>query len=199
MALATAGMVLLSTMDTGTSRLTSGAYMLVLGIGIGLTMQVLVLATQNAVPAKDVGAATSTVLSARLVGASVGVSILGAIFAGRLGDELPRHLPAAVFLDVGSITPQAVRRLPPAAQQGLAEAFAHSLSPVFLAAVPVLAVAFLLTLLLRDRPLRDYAGLTARPAASSDAREPSALENTTRSTTRSTTRGGTDHEKPEAR
>jgi EmrB/QacA subfamily drug resistance transporter len=125
-AIAAAGLFLLSTMDVGTSRLTSGIYMTVLGIGLGLTMQVLVVSTQNAVPVRDLGVATSTINFFRSVGGSVGVALFGALFNSRLAAS-------------GSQAPEAV---------------ANALTDVFLVAVPVMLAAFALTWLLREIPLR---------------------------------------------
>jgi predicted MFS family arabinose efflux permease len=87
-AVATVGMFLLSTMNPTTSTVTSGLYMAVLGIGLGLTMQVLVLATQNSVRVTDLGVATSTVNFFRSVGGSIGVAVFGALFNSRLVSEL---------------------------------------------------------------------------------------------------------------
>ena len=82
-----------STPDTGTVE--AGVYMLVLGVGLGLIMQVLVLAVQNSVPYEQLGVATSSATLFRSIGGSLGTAILGAIFANRLADELAAGCPAA--------------------------------------------------------------------------------------------------------
>ncbi len=86
--IAATGLLLLSTMDAGTPRLESGIYMTTLGIGLGLSMQVLILATQNSVKVSDLGVATSSVNFFRSVGGSVGVALFGALFNARLSSGL---------------------------------------------------------------------------------------------------------------
>ena len=128
-AIAAGGFALLATMDASTSTALRSLYMLVLGLGLGMTMQVLVLAVQNAVDYADLGVATSGATFFRSIGGSFGVAIFGTIFSNRLEAELPG---AASSVD----------------------AYASALSTVFLVAVPVVVVAFALTWLLREVPLR---------------------------------------------
>ena len=154
-ATAAVGLLLLSTMDAGTPRVESGAYMAVLGIGLGLSMQVLIVATQNSVEVSDLGVATSSVNFFRSVGGSVGVALFGALFNTRLAGA------AGAGLD-GSVTPQAIDALPAAEEAAFVDAFATALTDVFLIAVPVMLVAFGLTWLLREIPLRSSVG-PARP------------------------------------
>lgn len=155
--IATVGMVLLSTMDTGTSGATVSAYMVVLGLGLGLVMQVIVLAVQSSVPARDMGAATANVNFFRSVGASVGVAVFGALFntglAQRLGELLPAD--AAVQLgEAGAGGAAAIDRLPVAVQQAYLDGVAGSLTTVFGWAVPILALAFLAAWFLPSLELR---------------------------------------------
>ena len=77
------GLYLLSRMDASTSRLVASAYMFVLGLGLGLVMQVLVLAVQNSVDYTDPGVATSGATLFRSIGGSVGTAVLGSIFSSR--------------------------------------------------------------------------------------------------------------------
>ncbi len=156
-AIAAVGLFLLSTMDAGTPRFESGIYMTLLGIGLGLSMQVLVLATQNSVTVGDLGVATSSVNFFRSVGGSVGVAVFGALFNSRLANGLAGG--AAGALD-GSITPQAIAALPPAQKALFVDVFSGALTDVFLVAVPVMLVAFGLTWLLREIPLRQASGQT---------------------------------------
>lgn len=83
------GFVLLSRMDADTSTLTQSLYLLVLGSGIGLSMQVLILVVQNTVDFTDLGVATSGVTFFRAIGSSFGAAIFGSLFANFLGDRLP--------------------------------------------------------------------------------------------------------------
>lgn len=155
MAVAALAMFMLSTLDTDSSRWESGAYMIMLGAGIGFTMQTLVLATQNEAPAEDLGVATSTITFFRAVGGSVGVALFGALFSSRLGDLLGGAAPTG-------LTPEEIGQLPAAEQARMAGAFADAITGVFLYAVPVLVVGFLLTHLLRENPLRTVSGSARR-------------------------------------
>ena len=151
-------MLLLSRLEPDTGTFAAGAYMLVLGVGLGLVMQVLVLAVQNAVPYSELGVATSSATLFRSIGGSLGTSILGAIFANRLATELVASLPPGA--DTGALAAGAQRSLgaladlPPDLHAGYLAAFTDSLHTVFLIAAAVVAVAFLLSLVLPERPLR---------------------------------------------
>ena len=87
-AVTTVGLFLLSRLEVDTAPWVASVYMLVVGIGIGLVMQVLVLVVQNDAPPRDIGVATSTATFFRSMGGSLGVALFGAIFASRLTDEL---------------------------------------------------------------------------------------------------------------
>ena len=89
------GFLLLSQMDAGTSTLVQSLYLLVLGAGIGLSMQVLVLVVQNTVDFTDLGVATSGVTFFRTIGSSFGAAIFGSMFANFLDDRLPAAMAAA--------------------------------------------------------------------------------------------------------
>jgi EmrB/QacA subfamily drug resistance transporter len=157
-AIAAVGLLLLSGLKPDTGSLEAGAYMLVLGVGLGFVMQVLVLAVQNAVPYSQLGVATSSATLFRSIGGSLGTAILGAIFANRLAHELAAQLPAgsptAANLASGQIDPAQLKSLPPALRNSYVSSFTDSISTVFLIAAAVVAVAFLLTWLLEERPLR---------------------------------------------
>ena len=86
-------LVLLSRLQVGTSTLVSGLYMLVLGLGLGMVLQVLVLAAQNSVDYKHLGVATSGSTLFRQIGGSIGVALFGAIFSNRLAANLSAKLP----------------------------------------------------------------------------------------------------------
>ena len=99
------------------ARLEAGAYMLVLGVGLGLVMQVLVLAVQNSVPYAQLGVATSSATLFRSIGGSLGTAILGAIFANRLADELAagcRRSPETRASPPARSTPPQLSALPAA-------------------------------------------------------------------------------------
>jgi EmrB/QacA subfamily drug resistance transporter len=155
------GLYLLSLLTPSTSLLVSSLYMVVLGLGIGLVMQVLVVAVQNAVPYSQLGTATSSATFFRSVGGAFGISLFGAIFNSRLLNELPKYLPASVVrhFSGGSITsnPAQINALPPPIRHGFVLAFSHAIQGVFLIGVPFAVVAFALTWLLKEVPLRTQA------------------------------------------
>ena len=152
------GLALLSGMSASTGSAESSAFMFILGLGLGMVMQVLVLAVQNAVDYTDLGVATSGATLFRSIGGSVGTAILGSIFASRLASQLASTLPASARAHLGGIgaaSPAALARLPPAVHAGYITAFANALGTVFVVAAAVSAVAFALSFLLEQRPLRD--------------------------------------------
>jgi EmrB/QacA subfamily drug resistance transporter len=164
MAIASVGMFLLSTLGTDSSRWVSGSYMCILGVGIGFTMQVLVLATQNEAPAADLGVATSTVTFFRAVGGSLGVAMFGALFNSRLSDLLGGDAPTGM-------TPEEIAHLPAEEAAGMATAFADAITGVFRVAVPFLLVGWAITWLLREVTLRGPGTRAdgAAPVAPADA------------------------------
>jgi DNA-binding MarR family transcriptional regulator len=126
--------------------------MMMLGLGLGMVMQVLVLAVQNAVDYAHLGVATSGSILFRSIGGSVGVSLFGAIFANRLQSELAPL--AAGGHAVVALNPASVGRLSPAAHAEYVQAFAAALHPVFIVAAVLGLLAFLLSWVLREMPLR---------------------------------------------
>jgi EmrB/QacA subfamily drug resistance transporter len=150
------GMYLLSRLEVSTPSWVASAYMLVVGVGIGLVMQVLILVVQNDAQPGDIGVVTSTATFFRSVGGSFGVAIFGAIFASRLAGGLEK-LPASVTARLGSgvhLDPAQARRLPPTIRHDFLQAFANALHGVFLFGAGVAVVAFGLSWLLREIPLR---------------------------------------------
>lgn len=151
------GMLLLSRLQVDTPPWLASAFMLVLGVGLGLTMQVIVLVVQNDAPRRDVGVATSSATFLRSMGGSLGVALFGAIFASRLDAKLTA-LPAAVSSKLSrgiNVNPAQIHALPAPLRHDFLLAFADALSPVFLVGTGLAALAFLLALLLREIPLKD--------------------------------------------
>ncbi len=155
-ALMTVAMLLLAGLSVSMPTWQAELYMLVLGLGLGLTMQVLVLAAQNAVPYEQLGVATSGSTLFRQVGGSIGVSVFGAIFANRLATELAGTLPPGVEPPAAA-SPELVGQLPPEIRGPYLEAFTAALGPIFAVAAAVSLLAFALTWLLREVPLRKSA------------------------------------------
>ena len=152
-AVVTVGMALLSRLGIGTSLWVAALDMVVLGLGLGMVMQVLVLAVQNAVDYKYLGVATSGSTMFRSIGGSIGVSLFGAIFTNRLNTELAQRLPRSVHIP-STTSPAEIRALPTGVRDSYVHALTAALSPVFLVAAVISSVAFILALLLPDIPLR---------------------------------------------
>ncbi|MDX6550032.1 MAG: hypothetical protein QOJ31_716 [Gaiellales bacterium] len=127
--------------------------MVVLGLGLGMVMQVLVLAAQNSVDHRLLGVATSGSTLFRQVGGSIGVAAFGAIFTNRLANELSTRLPAGAEIPT-TANPAAVKQLPASVHTPYVDSIAAALQPVFLTATGIAVIAFALTWLLREQPLR---------------------------------------------
>ncbi len=151
------GLVLLSRLSTTTPFLQVAAAMAVLGTGIGMTQQVLVLIAQESTGPGDLGVATSTATFLRTLGGAVGVAAFGALISTRLHLELPQRLAAAGWsaADADHLlgTPAEIARLPAPAAAAVRESFTSALDVVFLSAVPAALLAFLAVALCHALPL----------------------------------------------
>ncbi|MFC8591879.1 MDR family MFS transporter [Streptomyces atroolivaceus] len=159
-----AGLYLLSRMGPGSGVWLESLYMLVLGIGIGLSMQVLTIAVQNTVDYSDLGTATSGVTFFRTLGSSFGTAVFGTIYANALRPNLAQGVEQAALAggDPASLaraaeSPQAVHALPAGQTAPLAQAYADTLHTVFLWTVPVALLGFVVSLFLKQVKLRDSA------------------------------------------
>ncbi len=162
------GMFLLSMLGPDTSRVTSGLFFVVLGLGMGLLMQITSLMAQNSVELKDIGVASSSRLFFQQIGGSIGVSVFGAIFARRLTDVLSARLPGAhLNAPGGQLNPATVVRLPAAVQHDVFFAIAHAIDGVFLWALPAMVLAFVVSLFIKEVPLRGQAETPGEAAAAS--------------------------------
>jgi hypothetical protein len=134
--------------------------MLTLGVGIGLVMQVIVLAMQNSVDPRDMGVATSSATFFRSLGGTFGTALFGTILTNRLASELAQRLPAAALHGVNTSqltgSPQVIAALPPAVREPVISSFVAALSTVFKSAVPVVLLAFALTWFLQEIKLRGH-------------------------------------------
>ena len=155
MALVVVGMGLLGTIDATTSLVWIGVFMTVLGLGLGATMQNLVLAVQNNTAQADMGAASSVVAFFRSIGGSVGVSVLGALLAHQVSGKVMAGL-AGMGIDTshesGAIPD--LDALPAPVRTLYETAFGEATGHVFLAALPFAVLALVLVLLIREVPLR---------------------------------------------
>ena len=155
------GLFLLSRMNEHTSTVISSLFMLVLGAGIGCCMQVLTLIVQNTSSYEDLGVATSGVTFFRTLGGSFGASVFGSLYSNFLRDRLPHALATARVPPTVIDTPEALHRLPDSRIEPLLHAYAQSLDHVFIWAVPVAAIGFVVALGLREVPLRGTAQAAA--------------------------------------
>jgi EmrB/QacA subfamily drug resistance transporter len=161
----TIALFLLSRLVETTSSALMDLYFFVLGFGLGLVLQVLVIAVQNSADYADLGTATSSVTFFRTIGGSFGVAIFGSIFSNRLMTELAATLrgvplPAGFSPAGAQANPALLKKLPGALRTDIVHAYVLSFHTVFLGAVPVAAAAFVLTWFLREVPLRSTAGAT---------------------------------------
>jgi EmrB/QacA subfamily drug resistance transporter len=150
------GMFLLSLLGVHTPAWVASAYMVVVGVGLGLVMQVLVLAVQNDARPQEIGVATASATFFRSMGGAFGVALFGTIFATRLSDQLA-GLPHRVTAHLGSgvqLDPTQIDQLPPRVHDVVLHAFAHALSGVFLFGMVLALVPFALSWFLREKPLR---------------------------------------------
>ena len=154
-AVMTIGLFLLSRMHVGTSVLDASLRMLVLGLGMGLVMQVLVIAVQNAVDYRDLGVATSGATLFRMMGGSLGTAVFGAIFASGLSRSLREAASAGLTPPGGgSVSPHEIAQLSPQLQAVYVGAFTTSLNTVFLVAMVIAFIGFILTWMVPEVPLR---------------------------------------------
>jgi EmrB/QacA subfamily drug resistance transporter len=161
-AVMTIGLYLLSHLGVDTSVWLSSLYMLVLGAGIGMSLQVLVVAVQNSVSYADLVAATGGATFFRSIGGSFGTATFGAVFSNVLAGNLVASLkglslPPGITASSGA-SPAVLEHLPAAVHLGYITGYAHSLQTVFLVATPFGALAFLLSWTIKDIPLRTTAG-----------------------------------------
>ncbi|SDS43660.1 DHA2 family efflux MFS transporter permease subunit [Microlunatus soli] len=152
------GVLLLSTLTTDTATWVLMGYLFVLGAGIGVGMQNLILIVQNTFPAREVGTATAANNFFRQIGASLGSAVVGSIFTSRLTTLLGERLPAAATqgaggADANSLTPELVQHLPQQIQDIIVGAYNDALTPIFLYLAPLLGVALILVLFVREKAL----------------------------------------------
>ncbi len=154
----TVGLGLMGTVSESTSLFTIALYMLVLGIGLGLVMQILVTAVQNAVDPSDLGAATAGANFFRSIGGSFGTAIFGALYVNQLPHALRAglsHYPiSAGMLAPESFTPAGLAKLPAPLHATVLHAIATTIQGIYQWATPVGAIAVLLSLTLPEIKLR---------------------------------------------
>ncbi|MFB4313679.1 MFS transporter [Actinomadura sp. 21ATH] len=161
---------LLSRLHTDSSNLVIGADMAVLGFGMGLTLQILILAAQNAAAPRDLAATTSGVSFFRNLGGAMGVAAYGAILSNRLAAEMEDRLAAAGVRppagDAGQLgSPEQIHALPQPFQGIVLESFTRALEMVFLVGMPIAVLGLIAVLAVKELPLRGSAGHAAAAPA----------------------------------
>jgi hypothetical protein len=173
------GLALLATVNPATPTPVLLAFLLLLGFGIGMTMQVMMLVAQNGAPRADLGTATSTVTFLRQIGASAGVAVVGAMITLRFIERLPRTVVERLPGGVGGLSADRLDALPGDLQAAVAAAYGAAVPPVFGYVAPLLGAAFLLAVALPARPLRETAYADQLPSEATDPPEPGAHQKET--------------------
>jgi EmrB/QacA subfamily drug resistance transporter len=151
------GLYLLSTMDTGTSRLTSGVFMAVLGLGMGCLMQITMLVAQNSVEMKDMGVASSSTTLFRTLGSSFGVAIMGALFNHRVQDVMAERagaLGSKVTERSAQLDAAGLAKLPAVAREAYQHAVSAGTHSAFVLGSVVAVVALVAAVFVKEVPLR---------------------------------------------
>jgi EmrB/QacA subfamily drug resistance transporter len=161
--LVVAGFGLLSTIDHETNMVLLGVFLFVLGVGIGMTMQNLVLAVQNTVAATDLGAASSAVAFFRSLGGTIGVSVLGAVLSSHVGDLIGKGLAAipgaaAAAAGSGDVGLADFSQAPPVIRTLIRVSYGDATGRIFLISAVVAAVAVVAILFIREIALQTQSG-----------------------------------------
>lgn len=170
-ALMTVGLFLLSTMDTDTTRFTSGVYMAVVGLGMGCLMQITMLVAQNSVEMKDMGVASSSTTLFRTLGSSFGVAIMGALFNNRVQDVMAERAPASgakATEQSATLTADALNALPEAIRDAYQDAVSSGTHGAFLLGALVAVVALVAAVFVKEVPLKGAGPKAADAPADGD-------------------------------
>jgi EmrB/QacA subfamily drug resistance transporter len=163
------GYFLLTRLEYGSTQTDLTLDMIVVGLGLGAVLQTYTLVVQNATSRGDLGVATSATQLSRSMGATVGTAVFGTIMTNGMRTEIPKHLPAqalrgpqAAELSDGSgvgavLDPNTLGQLPDAVATGIREGLAAAMHPVFVAGLPIIAIALVATLFIKELPLRTVA------------------------------------------
>ncbi|MER5687191.1 MDR family MFS transporter [Streptomyces sp. NPDC002205] len=149
-----AGLFLLSQMDTDTTRFTSGVYMAVLGAGMGFLMQITMLVAQNSVELKDMGVASSATTLFRTLGSSFGVAIMGALFTGRVQDQMAARGGGAATAKSAQLDAASLAKLPDPVREAYQFAVSSGTHIAFMVGASVGVIALLAAVFVKEVPLR---------------------------------------------
>jgi EmrB/QacA subfamily drug resistance transporter len=148
------GLWLFSHISLTTGHLAMSIWMVVVGAGLGMFMQVATLAVQNATPKKDLGSATSVVTFFRSIGGSLGGAVFGSILISRLTHHIHQALPQAGNFTSHAIS-SGVNNIPPEVKHTVLQAYVASFHDMFLLAIPFALAAFVVALFLRETPMHE--------------------------------------------
>jgi MFS family permease len=159
--LLTLGLVLMGTLDETTSLVELGAFMVLVGAGVGMLLQNLVLVVQNAVAQREIGTASSLIAFFRSLGGAVGVSVLGALLASKASSGIANGLAAAGLgaLPGGDHRVPAVSELPAPVAHIVEHAYGTGIAEIFLLAAPLGLVAMAAVALMHEAPLGTKSGI----------------------------------------
>ncbi|MEH0931566.1 MDR family MFS transporter [Micromonospora sp. CPCC 205558] len=157
-AVMTVGMLLLGTIDANTSVVILSIYMAVLGVGVGMLMQNLVLAAQNDVPAHELGATTSVLTFFRSMGGAIGVSALGAVLASRVTSLTTERLGPAATAGGGSTEVPDLSTLPEPVLRIVQDVYGIATADLFLVGAPIALLALIVVLFIKEKPLHTLSG-----------------------------------------
>jgi hypothetical protein len=163
-------MLLLSTIDAKTNIVILSLYMALLGIGVGMLMQNLVLAAQNDVAAHDLGAATSGLTFFRSMGGAVGVSALGAVLADRIAAKFHEAFPSAPTSGGTTQVPD-LKSLPPEVLAVVQKIYGEATADLFLVGAPFAVLALLTVVFLKEKPLSTLSGMDRAAKEDAEAAE----------------------------
>ncbi|MFJ6359323.1 MFS transporter [Pseudarthrobacter oxydans] len=157
-AIVAVALALLSTLDPAIPLWVACAYLAVMGLGLGLNMQILVLIVQNSFPLREVGTATASNNFFRQIGATLGSAVVGSLFASRLHELLIERLPAAAAGGgapggSNSLTPAVVNTLPAPVKEAVISSYNDALTPIFIWMVPLALIGTVLLCFVKEKPL----------------------------------------------
>jgi MFS family permease len=157
------GLALLGTIDAHTGAFRISVFMVVLGVGVGLVMQNLVLAAQNDVPARELGAATSVVSFFRSMGGTIGVSALGAVLANKVATSLGMDGSQG-----GGAVPD-MSTLPDEVKVAVQEAYGNATADLFMISVPIAVLALVAIVFIKEKSLLTTSASERRAAEDEEA------------------------------
>lgn len=148
-------MVALSTLTVDSPLWLLGCFVALLGLGLGTSMQLLVLVVQNSFPIEEVGTATASNNYFRQIGATLGVGVVGSVFTTRVATLITERIPDAADAGIhaDSLTPGIVRALPDSLHLAVIESYNEALTPIYLAIAPLALIAAVCLFFVIEKPL----------------------------------------------